>query len=152
MQSASRPAILYGPPLDQEHHGPLTLPAYLRAVTELYASREALVFRGDGRIIRWTYADLKERAMEVARALLALDCGKDSRIGILMTRSLRYPHLRYLALIGDVPAGSAFSSWPEFLNRAESSPPRNLRATNCRASWRCANSLKQPRLHEPRRP
>jgi len=192
-QSASRPAILYGPPLEEEHHGPLTLPAYLRAVTELYASREALVFREDGRTIRWTYADLWERAVQVARALLARDCGKDSRIGILMTnrpewlaavfgasiagcvavplstfstepeldyllkvsavsvllaeryvarkdfaamltalepglrststRSLRYPHLRYLALIGDVPVGSALSSWSEFLSRAESISP-----------------------------
>jgi fatty-acyl-CoA synthase len=189
-QSASKPAIIQGPPLEEEDPGPLTLPAYLQSVTQTYASRDALVFREGGRIIRWTYADLWEQAMEVARALLALDCGKDSRIGILMTnrpewlaavfgaalagcvavplntfstgpeldyllqvsavsvllverqvakkdfaamltalepgllstmsRSLRYPHLRYLALIGAVPSGSAFSSWAGFLARATS--------------------------------
>ena len=189
-QSASKPALIHGPPLEEEGLGPLTLPAYLQRITISYASRDALVFYEDARIIRWTYADLWERATEVARALLALDCGKDSRIGILMTnrpewlaavfgasiagcvavplntfstepeldymlkvsavsvllverrvakkdfaamlaalepgllsqnaRSLRYPHLRYLALIGDVPIGSAFSSWAGFLERAKS--------------------------------
>jgi fatty-acyl-CoA synthase len=192
-QATSQPAILLGPPLEEEHQGPLTLPAYLRTVTQTYASRDALVFREAGHTIRWTYADLWERALQVARALLALDCGKDSRIGILMTnrpewlaavfgatiagcvavplstfstepeldyllkisavsvllaerqvgkkdfaamltalepalgstaaRSLRYPHLRYWALIGDVPTGGAFFSWKEFLGRAESISP-----------------------------
>jgi acyl-CoA synthetase (AMP-forming)/AMP-acid ligase II len=192
-QSASKPAILHGPPLEQEHDGPLTLPAYLRTVTQMYAPREVLVFREEARIVRWTYAELWERAMQVARALLALDCGKDTRIGILMTnrpewlaavfgasiagcvavplntfstepeldyllntsavsvllaerhvakkdfaamlialdpllrssatRSLRFPHLRHLALIGEVPAGSAFSSWQTFLDRAVCIPP-----------------------------
>jgi fatty-acyl-CoA synthase len=192
-QSAPQLAIIRGPSLEAEDLGPLTLPAYLRRVTEVYAAREALVFREEGRVIRWTYADLWEHAVQVARALLALDCGKDSRIGILMTnrpewlaavfgasiagcvavplstfstepeldymlkvsavsvllaeryvakkdfaailtalepclrstaaRSLRYPHLRCLALIGDVPAGSAFSSWAGFLDRAKSISP-----------------------------
>jgi fatty-acyl-CoA synthase len=190
-QAPSRLAIIQGPPLEEEHQGPLTLPAYLRTVTSEHASREALVFREHGQDIRWTYAELWARALEVARALLALDCGKDSRVGILMTnrpewlsamfgaslagcvavplstfstepeldyllkvsavsvllverrvarkdfaamlaslepafhlgvRSLRYPHLRHLALVGDVPDGAAFESWPEFLRRAASIP------------------------------
>jgi acyl-CoA synthetase (AMP-forming)/AMP-acid ligase II len=192
-QSTSRPAIIQGPPLEDEHKGPLTLPTYFRTVTQQYASRDALVFREGARIIRWTYADLWERALQIARALIALDCGKDSRVGILMTnrpewlaavfgasiagcvavplntfstepeldyllkvsavsvllaerhvakkdfatmltalepsytsssaRSLRYPHLRYLSLIGDVPVGSAFSSWPAFLSLAAAIAP-----------------------------
>jgi fatty-acyl-CoA synthase len=192
-QPASPQAIVHGPPLEAEDLGPLTLPGYLRRVTEMYAPREALVFDEHGRTVRWTYADLWQHALAVARSLLALDCGKDSRIGILMTnrpewlaavfgasiagcvavplstfstqpeldymlnvsaisvllaeryvakkdfaamltalepqlrsagvRSLRYPHLRHLALIGDVPAGGAFSSWTDFLDLAKSISP-----------------------------
>jgi hypothetical protein len=51
--------------------------------------------------------------------LTALEPGLQST----SARSLRYPHLRYLALIGDVPGGSAFSSWSGFLNHAESISP-----------------------------
>ena len=35
--------------------------------------------------VRWTYATLWERSLEVARALVACGVGKDGRVGILMT-------------------------------------------------------------------
>ena len=40
--------------------------------------------RRDG-VTRWTYAELWERAVEVARALRACGLGKDGRVGVLMT-------------------------------------------------------------------
>ena len=43
-----------------------------------------LSLRADG-VTRWTYAELWERAIEVARALRACGVGKDGRVGVLMT-------------------------------------------------------------------
>ncbi|WP_280184350.1 hypothetical protein [Nocardia gipuzkoensis] len=62
-------AIATGPPLsDEPGLGPLTLPGFLREVTERYGGREALVAHTDTGVIPWTYAELWERATEVARA------------------------------------------------------------------------------------
>lgn len=183
-------AIIHGPPLEEEPGlGALTLPGYLREVTDRYADREALVFYEAGARTCWTYSQLREHAMTVARALLSLQCGKDTRVGVLMTnrpewlaavfgaalagcvavplstfstepelgyllrasavsvlllerriarkdfaamlealepgilaasrsRSYPFPHLRHLALVGEVPAGSGFESWEAFCERA----------------------------------
>jgi acyl-CoA synthetase (AMP-forming)/AMP-acid ligase II len=39
----------------------------------------------DGTVERWSYAELWDRAMAVARSLVAAGVGKDSRVGVLMT-------------------------------------------------------------------
>jgi acyl-CoA synthetase (AMP-forming)/AMP-acid ligase II len=79
-------SIVSGPPLSAEPGlGPLTLPGFLREVTAAYGEREALVLRTATDVTRWTYADLWERAIEVACALRACGVGKDTRVGILMT-------------------------------------------------------------------
>ena len=80
-------AIARGMPLEEEPGlGALTLPGYLRAVTERFAGREALCFHhADGRRESWSYADLWDRSMQVARALVASGTGRDARVGILMT-------------------------------------------------------------------
>jgi fatty-acyl-CoA synthase len=80
-------SIIHGPPLSEEPGlGALTLPGYLREVTERFAEREALVFHHpDGRIERWSYAELWDRSMAVARALVALGVDKGSRVGVMMT-------------------------------------------------------------------
>ncbi|TDD91792.1 long-chain fatty acid--CoA ligase [Actinomadura darangshiensis] len=79
-------SVVAGPPLSEEPGlGPLTLPGFLREVTERYGEREAIVLRGPGGAVRWTYTDLWERAIEVARALRACGLGKDGRVGVLMT-------------------------------------------------------------------
>ena len=65
--------------------GSLTLPGFLREVTQTYGEREALVWRTADGVTRWTYAQLWERAIEVARALRACGLGKDARVGVLMT-------------------------------------------------------------------
>ena len=68
--------VFEGPPLaEQEGIGALTMGAFLEEVAGRFAAREALVFDDPlqgGRTVRWTYADLRERAREVGRALLAL--------------------------------------------------------------------------------
>ncbi|MGP2440778.1 class I adenylate-forming enzyme family protein [Streptomyces sp. JW3] len=86
------PSIVSGPPLDAEPGlGALTLPGFLREVTQAYADREALVLDPDpdqdpdADRTRWTYAELWERSVEVARSLRALGVGRDSRVGVLMT-------------------------------------------------------------------
>lgn len=87
VDSSVRPlSIVSGPPLDEEPGlGTLTMPGFLREVTALYGEREALVFHtGDG-VVRWSYAELWERAVEVAQALRAAGIGKDGRVGVLMT-------------------------------------------------------------------
>lgn len=87
MDEASQLSILRGPPLSaQPGLGALTLPGYLREVTSGFATREALVAcHSDGIVERWSYADLWSQALAVARALIACDTGKDTRIGVLMT-------------------------------------------------------------------
>ena len=79
-------SIVSGPPLsDEPGLGPLTLPDFLREVTKKYGPREALVLRTPEGVTRWTYTELSERAIEVARALRACGLGKDGRVGVLMT-------------------------------------------------------------------
>ena len=80
-------AIVRGIPLEEEPGlGALTLPGFLRDVRDRYTDREALVMYRSGHASeRWTYAELWDRSMDVARALTACGAGRDSRIGILMT-------------------------------------------------------------------
>jgi fatty-acyl-CoA synthase len=79
-------SIVSGPPLsDEPGLGALTLPGFLREVTQMYGEREALVWRTSDGVTRWTYAQLWERAIEVARALRGCGLGKCARVGVLMT-------------------------------------------------------------------
>jgi len=83
---AKRPSLVHGAPLSEEPGlGALTLPGYLREIASRFAQREALMMRTAGGVERWTYSDLWERSMELARALVAIGLGKDGRVGILMT-------------------------------------------------------------------
>ena len=85
-EAAQRLSIVTGPALsDEPGLGALTLPGFLREVTQMYGEREALVWHGDGDVTRWSYAQLWERAIEVARALRGCGVGKDTRVGVLMT-------------------------------------------------------------------
>jgi fatty-acyl-CoA synthase len=85
-QSAQSLSIIAGPPLrDEPGLGALTLSGYLREVTSMYNEREALVLRTAEGATRWTYAELWERAVEVARALRACGVGNGGRVGVLMT-------------------------------------------------------------------
>jgi acyl-CoA synthetase (AMP-forming)/AMP-acid ligase II len=113
-------SVVAGPPLAAEPGlGALTLPGFLRAVTTAYAEREALVL-GD---VRWTYADLWERAVEVARALRACGIGKDGRVGVLMTNRPEWIAAVWgTALAGGVAVTlSTFSTPPELAHLLQAS-------------------------------
>ncbi len=110
------PALIHGPLLTSEPGlGALTLPGYLREVTQRFSEREALVFHEGGARISWSYALLWERAAEVARSLLSLGCGKDSRVGILMTNRPEWLAAVFGAAIAGCTAVplSTFSTEPE---------------------------------------
>ena len=72
-------ALVRGIPLEEEPGlGALTLPGFLREVVTRYGPREALVMRRpDGTAERWSYDELWDRTVAVARALIA--CGLDNR-------------------------------------------------------------------------
>ena len=115
-QVAQRLSVVCGPPLsDEPGLGALTLPGFLREVTQSYGQREALVWRTADGVTRWTYSQLWERAIEVARALRACGLGKEGRVGVLMTNRPEW----LAAVFGTALAGgvavtlSTFSTPPE---------------------------------------
>jgi acyl-CoA synthetase (AMP-forming)/AMP-acid ligase II len=95
--------------------GPLTIAAYAREVTGRFATREALVMRGPAGRVSWTYAELWERSVEVAKALIAAGTGKDARVGVLMTNRPEYLSCVFgVALAGGVTVSlSTFSTSAE---------------------------------------
>ena len=109
-------SVIFGPPLsDEPGLGALTLPGFLREVTQTYGEREALVWCTADGVTRWTYSQLWERAIEVARALRQSGLGKDARVGVLMTNRPEW----IAAVFGTALAGgvavtlSTFSTLPE---------------------------------------
>jgi fatty-acyl-CoA synthase len=113
---SAKASVASGTPLGSEPGlGALTIPGYLREITSRFAKNEALVCRTESGGVRWTYAELWERSVEVARALIACGVGKDGRVGILMTN--RPEHLA--AAFGTALAGgvivplNTFSTPPE---------------------------------------
>jgi fatty-acyl-CoA synthase len=95
--------------------GALTLPGFMREVTARFADREALVLHTPEGIVRWTYAMLWDRSMEIARALLDCGVGKDGRVGILMTNRPEWIAAFFgVGLAGGVAVAlSTFSTTPE---------------------------------------
>jgi fatty-acyl-CoA synthase len=93
----------------------LTISGYAREVTARFSAREALVMHTPEGVVRWSYATLWERSMEVARALIAVGAGKDSRVGVLMTNRPEFLAAVFgIALAGSVSVTlSTFSTTPE---------------------------------------
>lgn len=109
-------SIVHGIPLAQELGiGALTIAGFVREVTERFADREALVMRTRNRVERWTYAELWQRSLEVAKALIACGVSKDTRVGILMTNRPEYLAAVFgIALAGGVAVTlNTFSTPPE---------------------------------------
>ena len=100
---------------DEPGLGALTLPGFLREVTARYANREALVLHTPTGPVRWTYAMLWDRAVEVARALVSCGVGKDRRVGVLMTNRPEWVSAFFgIGLAGGVSVAlSTFSTPPE---------------------------------------
>lgn len=114
--NAAAPSILRGAPLSEEPGiGALTLPGFLRDVTARYADREALVMHTPDGVVRWTYATLWERTVEIAQSLIACDIGKDNRVGVMMTNRPEWVAAVFAAgLAGGVAVPlSTFSTQPE---------------------------------------
>lgn len=97
-------SIVRGLPLSEDPTlGELTIAAFIRSVCERFAEREALVQRRcDGTMERWSYRDLWERSIEVARALVGSGLGKGERVAILMTNRAQF----LSAMFGSVLAGA----------------------------------------------
>lgn len=110
------PSIIRGLPLEEESGlGTLTMSGWFAEVCAEHAHRDALVwYEGDERVL-WTYADLWERANEVARSLLALGIGKGTRVGVLMSNRPEFLSAVFgTALAGGVATTiSTFSTTPE---------------------------------------
>ncbi len=109
-------SILRAPPLEEEEGiGALTLGGWLREICARYSGREALVLHEDGARISWTYAQLWERANEVARALHACGLGKGERVGVLFTNRPEFLSATFgVALAGGVACTiSTFSTEAE---------------------------------------
>ncbi|SHM65590.1 class I adenylate-forming enzyme family protein [Cryptosporangium aurantiacum] len=110
-------SIASGPPLAEEPGlGTLTLPGLLRETTTRFAGREALVLREADGVIRWSYAELWDRAVTVARAVRASGHGKDSRVGVLMTNRPEWVSAVFgISLAGGVPVPLSTFSTPSEL-------------------------------------
>src|ERR1700740_1120502 len=109
-------SIIKGIPLSEEPGlGALTLSGYIREVTERFGPRETAVMRIGEEAERWTYDDLWDRSMAVARALVACGVGKGTRVGILMTNRLEF----LSATFGTALAGGVATTISTFSTPAE---------------------------------
>jgi fatty-acyl-CoA synthase len=110
-------SIVRGAPLCEEAGlGTLTLPGFLREVTDRFTTREALVQTlPGGQTERWSYTDLWARAVEVSKALIANGLGKGERVGVLMTNRAEFLSAFFgTALAGGIAAPlSTFSTASE---------------------------------------
>ena len=89
--ATDRMSIAYGPRLSEEIGiGALTLGGYIKEVTARYGPREAAVMYLGTQAERWSYAQLWDRSLEVAQALIACGIGKGTRVGVLMTNRLEF--------------------------------------------------------------
>ena len=108
-------ALARGIPLAEEPGvGALTLPGFLQEVCARHGEAEAVVMHhADGTVERWSYADMLDRSMAVARALVACGAGRHSRVGILMTNRLEWVSACFgVALAGGTVVGLSTFSTP----------------------------------------
>jgi len=109
-------SIVHGIPLSEEQGiGALTLGGYLREVTGRFGPAEALVLREGDSVVRWSYAELWDEAMAVARALVAAGVGKGTRVGILATNRPEF----LSCLFGTALAGGVATTISTFFTPTE---------------------------------
>ncbi|BFM07519.1 class I adenylate-forming enzyme family protein [Halioxenophilus aromaticivorans] len=109
-------SIVKGEPLDQEAGvGSLTLGGYLKDLVDKYANNEAAVFHSEDGVERWTYRQMWDKSVAVAKALLASGVGKGTRVGILMTNRLEF----LSATFGTSLAGGIATTMSTFSTSAE---------------------------------
>jgi fatty-acyl-CoA synthase len=112
-------SIVRGNPLSEEPGlGELTLSGFIRQVAERFAEREALVQRrSNGTMERWSYRDLWDHSIDVAKALVACGLGKGERVGVLMTNRAELLSAVFgSALAGGIAVPLSTFSTPHELN------------------------------------
>ncbi len=111
-------SIIHGMPAEEEQSlGALTLPGYLREVTQRYAQREAMVMHEAGGTTRWSYAELWQQSLAVAKALNACGIGKGERVGVMMTNRPEWLSGCFGAtMAGGIAAGISTFSTPAELD------------------------------------
>jgi fatty-acyl-CoA synthase len=117
--------------------GALTLGGYLREVTARFGPREAGVMHLADRVERWSYTQLWERSVEVARALVACGVGKGTRVGVLMTNRLEF----LSAVFGTALAGGVATTISTFFTSPELDEV--LKASGCSVLLLERNVLKK---------
>jgi fatty-acyl-CoA synthase len=109
-------SISRGIPLDEEQGiGALTLGGWLREVTAKHGPKEAAVLWHGDMAVRWTYDQLWDESMRVARALVACGLGKGERVGILATNR----HEFLSATFGTALAGGVAATISTFFTATE---------------------------------
>lgn len=109
-------SIARGIPLSEEEGiGALTLGGYVQEVAARFGPREAAVIHLGGAVERWSYDDLLQRSMQVARALAACGVGKGTRVGILATNRLEF----LSGLFGTALAGGVATTISTFFTATE---------------------------------
>ena len=98
-------SLVEGSPLEEEAgQGAQTIAGYLREVVARHGASEALVLRSGDVRISWSYDELLEHSLAVARALVASGAGRGQRVGILMTNRPEFVSSLFgIALAGGVP-------------------------------------------------
>jgi fatty-acyl-CoA synthase len=104
MTQLTEPSIVRGMRLqDEPGMGALTIAGYVREVVARYGPRQALV--EPLARVSWTYNDLWEHSVSVAKALIAADVAKGTRVGVLMTNRPEWLACLFgIALAGGVAA------------------------------------------------
>lgn len=109
-------SLVHAQPLEEEAGiGALSLPGYLREITERYRDNEAVVMHSPDGVVRWSYQDLWDHSLQVARALIASGVTKGTRVGILMTNRAEY----LSAMFGTAMAGGVSVVLSTFSTPAE---------------------------------
>ena len=109
-------SIVHGIPLaDEQGIGALTLGGFVREVAQRHGPAEAAVIHLGDDVVRWTYDDLWARSFEVARALIACNVGKGTRVGILATNRLEF----LSSVFGTALAGGVATTISTFFTPAE---------------------------------
>ena len=100
---------------DEPGIGSQTIGGYLRDVVRKHGSAEALVLNTGGQRIAWSYDELWQNSLNVARALVACGCAKGERVGILMTNRPEF----LAALFGTALAGGVAVAFSTFSTEEE---------------------------------
>lgn len=103
------------PLADEPGIGSQTIGGYLRETVARYGRAEAVVLNTGGERIAWSYDELWDRSVAVARALVATGLGKGERVGILMTNRPEF----LSALFGTALAGGVTVALSTFSTQEE---------------------------------